>query len=86
MRYLLVQYSRKPTGQIDESVGFAKRIKQDDLQIMNVILDYEERKVVKCVIENKIVPTDFYRLNDYYAKIYPELIAQLTEMNQKHGK
>jgi hypothetical protein len=86
MRYLLIQYARKPNGQIDESVGFAKRIKQDDLQSMNIIMDYEEKKVVKCLIEGKVVPTDFDRLNDYYCKIYPELIAQLQEINQKHSK
>jgi hypothetical protein len=86
MRYLLIQYSRKSNGQIDESVGFAKKVKQDDLQVMNVIMDYAEQKVVKCVIENKVVPTDFNRLNEYYRKIYPDLIAQLNEMAKQNGK
>jgi hypothetical protein len=86
MRYMIITYIRRANGQIDEQVGFAKRLKQDDLQTANVIMDYTEQKVVKCVIENKVVPTDFDRLNEYYAKIYPELIAQLNEMAKQNGK
>ena len=83
MRYLLITYMRKPGGQIDESIGFAAKLKTDDLQTCNVVLDYEERKILKCVIEGKIVPTDWNRMNDYYRKVYPDIVGQLELINQE---
>lgn len=79
MRYLLLTFFRKPGGQIDEQVTMSRRIKQADLQTCNVILDYAERKVVKCVIEGKRLDTDWDRMNEYYKKIYPKLIGQLEK-------
>lgn len=46
-----------------------------------MILDYKTKKVDKCVIEGKIVDTDFDKMNDYYKKIYPEIIDQLEKAN-----
>ena len=86
MRYLLITFSRKPGGQIDEQVGFSKNVKPSDLQTCNVILDYKERKVNKCVIEGKIVPTDFERMNEYYKQVYPELIDQLEKIQRVEPK
>ena len=77
MRYLLITFVRKPNGQIDELVTVAKKAKQTDLQSCNVILDYAENKIVKCVIEGKKQDTDWDRMNVYYKKIYPKLIEQL---------
>jgi non-homologous end joining protein Ku len=82
MRYLLITYLRQARGQIDEQVGFSKKVKPADLQTCNVIIDYKERKIVKCVIESKIHDTDFDKLNDYYRQVYPELIAQLERVQQ----
>jgi hypothetical protein len=79
MRYLLIQFLRKPGGQIDEQVAVGKKIKPADLQTCNVIVDYALKKVTKCVIEGKIVDTDFERMNAYYKKIYPNLIDQLEK-------
>ena len=93
MRYLLVQYLRQPdpsgkgtNGQIDEQVTYAKRIKESDLQTMNVILDYKTEKVVKCVIEGKVVPTTFEKMNEYYNEIYPSLISQLQNIQKSEPK
>jgi len=47
----------------------------------NVVLDFSEKKVQKCVIEGKIVDTDWQRMYDYYKKIYPNLIEQLDKNN-----
>jgi hypothetical protein len=80
MRYLLITYLRQANGQIDEQVGFSKKVKTSDLQTCNVIVDYKERKVVKCVIESKVHDTDFQRLHEYYKQVYPELIAQLEKV------
>ena len=70
---------RKPGGQIDEQVAVSKKIKQADLQTCNVIIDYALKKVTKCVIEGKLVDTDFDRMDTYYKKIYPNLIGQLEK-------
>jgi len=83
MRYLLITYMRKPGGQIDEQIGFSNNLKTGDLQSCNLVLDYEEQKVLKCVVEGKVVPTDWNRLNDYYRKIYPEIINQLELVNRE---
>lgn len=87
MRYLLITYVRKPGGQIDEQMIFSKTIKTNDLQICNVIMDYKEEKIIKCVIESNIVPTSFEKLNEYYEKIYPNVIEQLIlAQNEKFEK
>ena len=86
MRYLLVTYFRKPGGQIDEQVGMSKRIRTSDQQTCNVIVDYAERQVVKCIIEGKAVDTDFDKLTEYYREVYPELIDNLLKVNSEHGK
>ena len=79
MRYLLIQFVRKPGGQIDEQVTVSKKIKTSDIQTMNVIMDYAERKIEKCVIEGKKLDQDWDRMNEYYKKVYPALIEQLEK-------
>ena len=79
MRYLLITFLRKPNGQIDEQVAVSKRVKTTDLQTCNVILDYAKKKVEKCVIEGKVVDSDWDRMNDYYKRIYPSLVGQLEK-------
>ena len=79
MRYLLITFMRKAGGQIDEAVTVSKKIKPADLQTCNVIIDYAAKKVEKCVIEGKVVDTDFDRMDAYYKQVYPNLIAQLEK-------
>ena len=79
MRYLLITFMRKPNGQIDEQVAVSKRIKNSDIQTCNVIIDYGQKKIEKCIIEGKKVDTDFEKMNEYYKKIYPSLIEQLQK-------
>jgi hypothetical protein len=83
---MFVTFFKKLNGQIDEQVGFAKKIRDSDDQTCNIILDYQDRKVVKCVIEGKVTPTDFERMNAYYSGIYPDLINQLEKVNEKPKK
>jgi len=79
MRYLLITFMRKAGGQIDELVAVGKKVKPADLQTCNVIIDYAQKKIVKCVIEGKVVDTDFERMDAYYKKVYPNLIDQLEK-------
>lgn len=70
---------RKAGGQIDEKVSVSKRVRPTDKQMCNVILDYGKKVVEKCVIEGKMVDTDFEKMNEYYKRIYPALIHQLEK-------
>jgi len=79
MRYLLITFMRKAGGQIDELVAVGKKVKPADLQTCNVIIDYAQKKILKCVIEGKVVDTDFERMDAYYKKVYPNLIDQLEK-------
>lgn len=77
MRYLLITFFRKPGGQIDEQVTVSKKVRASDNQVCNVILDFGTKTVQKCVIEGKVVDTDWEKMSTYYKKIYPKLVEQL---------
>jgi hypothetical protein len=79
MRYLLITFYRKPGGQIDEQARFVKRVRNSDISMSNIILDYGTRKVDKCVVEGKKLDKSFDELNLYYKRIYPAMIAQLEK-------
>lgn len=86
MRYLLITFMRKPGGQIDEQVTISKRVKQSDLQTVNVIIDFAKKTVDKCIIEGKKIDTDFDKMSTYYKKIYPNLIQQLEKNSSIEAK
>lgn len=77
---------RKPGGQIDEQVTISKRVKQSDLQTVNVIIDFAKKTVDKCIIEGKKIDTDFDKMSTYYKKIYPNLIQQLEKNSSIEAK
>ena len=52
MRYLLVSFFRRKGGQIDEMVKVSKRIQESDISTSNVIIDYADKKVEKCVFSS----------------------------------
>jgi hypothetical protein len=79
MRYLLITFARKENGQIDELVTIGKRVRTSDTNQSNVIMDFAEKKVIKCIIEGKTHDTTFEIMRDYYKKIYPNLIEQLEK-------
>lgn len=83
MRYLLITFFKKSNGRIDEQVIVSKKIKNSDQQTCNVILDYQEKKVVKSIIEGNRIDTDFEKMSAYYKKVYPTLIDQLEKNNIK---
>lgn len=75
----MISFFRKVGGQIDEAVSVSKRVRTSDTMNANIIMDFAEKKVLKCVIEGKVHDTTFERMRDYYAKIYPNLISQLEK-------
>jgi len=77
MRYLLITYLKQRDGKIDEAVTLASRLKTSDLRICNVIMDFKEHKVEKCVVDGNSLPKNWDSLYEYYQKIYPNLIKKL---------
>jgi hypothetical protein len=60
-------------------VNVSKRVRTSDMTNANVILDFAEKKIDKCVIEGKNHDTTFELMRDYYFKVYPQLVQQLEK-------
>ena len=81
MRYLILTYYTKPSGQIDEVMAVAKNLKTRDHQTANVILDFRTLSVLKCSMGGVQVPRDFNRIVEYYMKHYEATITRLFNEN-----
>ena len=77
MRYFLVRYLKKPTGQMDEVVSVSKKIKLRDSQSSAVILDFKTRQVIQASMDGVTVPRDWNRIRDFYHQHYARLIEDL---------
>jgi hypothetical protein len=82
MRYLIINYYRRPTGQMDEVVSIAQRTKNRDIQTAAVILDFQTRTVVKCSMDGVVVPKDWQRIRDFYHQHYSQVIDDLEKKTQ----
>jgi len=81
MRYFLINYYRKPTGQMDEVVSVSRRTRTRDLQTCSVILDFKNRSVVKCSLGDQIGIREFQTVRDYYHIHYKQIIEDLERTN-----
>jgi hypothetical protein len=81
MRYLILTYYQKASGQIDEVMAVATRLKPRDYQTANVILDFKTLTVLKCSMSGVTVPRDFDRIVEYYHQHYESTIARLFREN-----
>jgi hypothetical protein len=81
MRYLILTYYIKPSGQIDEVMAVAKSLKARDHQTANVILDFRTLSVLKCSMSGVTVPRDFDRIVEYYHQHYESTITRLFREN-----
>jgi hypothetical protein len=81
MRYLLLQYFKKPDGKYDEAMTVVKNLKSKDIQTANVILDFKELKVITCSIEGQSQPKDWEVIVAYYYQFYPAVIERLFTEN-----
>ena len=81
MRYLILTYYQKATGQIDEVMAVAKSLKARDHQTANVILDFKTLSVLKCSMSGVTVPRDFNRIVEYYHQHYESTITRLFQEN-----
>jgi len=88
MRYLIISYYRKPSGQMDEVVTVARRSRMRDIQSAAVILDFQTRSVVKCSMDGTVAPKDWQRIRDFYHQYYSQVIDDLekhqSEKNHTH--
>lgn len=81
MRYLILTYYKKATGQLDEVMAVSKNLKTRDHATANVILDFKELKVLKCSMGGVQVPRDFDRIVEYYMEHYESTITRLFNEN-----
>jgi hypothetical protein len=81
MRYLLLTYYTKPDGKIDESMTVSRRLKTNDLQTANVILDFKKLEVIKASMNGTAVPRDWDRIVSYYHQHYASTIERLLREN-----
>lgn len=81
MRYFILTYYKKPSGNHDESMSVSKSLKARDIQMANVILDFKKLEVVKCSMGGVAVPRDFNRIVEYYIQHYENIIKRLFAEN-----
>lgn len=81
MRYMIINYLRKPTGQMDEIVAVSRSIKMRDIQSASVILDFRKQQVVKCSMDGRTVPKDWNRVVGFYYQYYKNVMDQLAREN-----
>ena len=78
---MIINYYRRPSGKMDESITVAARIKDRELQTAPVIVDFQTRTVIKASFDGAVVPKDFDRVVGYYQQHYRDHIQQLLEAN-----
>jgi hypothetical protein len=81
MRYLLLTYYTKPTGQIDEVMTVTRKLKTRDWQTANVILDFKECKVLAASVKGMTATRDWDTIVSYYYKYYTATIERLFVEN-----
>ena len=81
MRYLIITYVGKPNGQIDEQVQLSTRLRDSDIQMANVIMDFKEAKIVKCSIQGTVLTNEWDKLRNYYHEVYSDVIEKLEAEN-----
>lgn len=74
---MCLTFFRKAGGQIDEHLVVRKSLKKSDFSTCNVIIDFGEKKLEKCVVEGNKIEKTFDELVEYYRKVYPSLVTQL---------
>jgi hypothetical protein len=81
MRYLLLTYYTKPSGKIDEQMTLSTRLRTKDHQMVNVILDFKECRVIKASMGDSVVPKDWDRIVSFYYEHYAATIERLFAEN-----
>ena len=78
MRYFIVTYTKKPDGQYDEIVSVENKVKSKVVGMANVILDFQEKKVIKLRLEAGMqVEKDWNKIHKYYLEHYRDIVEKL---------
>jgi hypothetical protein len=78
---MILTYFKQASGKIDEVMSLSKRIKTKDLQTANIILDFCDQVVVKCMVDGKSMPRDWDTIVSYYYPHYKSIMEQLFKEN-----
>jgi len=81
MRYLLLTYYTRPSGNIDEVMTIARKIKSRDWRTANVILDFQDQKVLTCSVGGITANKDWNTIVSYYYQHYAATIERLFQEN-----
>lgn len=81
MRYLMLTYYTKASGQIDEVMTVANKIKTRDWQTANVILDFKEQQVLAASVKGMAATRDWDTIVSYYYKHYSATIERMFVEN-----
>jgi hypothetical protein len=81
MRYLLFTYYTRPTGKIDEVMAISKKVRRQDWQTANVILDFQEQKILQCTVAGITANKDWDTVVGYYYQHYPAVFERLFREN-----
>ena len=81
MRYFVITYIKKPSGQLDEQSQVVRNIRTKDIQMASVILDFKKLEVVKANFNGVNVPKDFNRIVEYYYQHYKNTLDRLFSEN-----
>jgi len=81
MRYLLLTYYTKPSGQIDEVMTIARKLKMKDWQTANVILDFQDQRVLLCSVAGLTATKDWDTIVSYYYKHYAATVERMLQEN-----
>jgi hypothetical protein len=79
MRYLIITYVRKANGQIDEQCEVSTKVKERDITTANVILDFKDKKVNKCMIDGQVITMEWDNAYEYYKRVYPSIVERLEQ-------
>ena len=82
MRYVIINYYKKPNGQMDEVLAVSKRVKNRDLQSASVILDFKTRSVLKSSLDGMSIPREWDRIHDYYYQHYKNIFDRIEQENE----
>lgn len=81
MRYLLLTFYTKPDGKIDEAMTVTKKLKTRDWQTCNIIMDFKDQVIVKCVVAGVVQDKNWDKIVGYYYPFYTKIMERLFEEN-----
>jgi hypothetical protein len=77
----MLTYVTKPSGKIDELMTITTKIKRQDWQTTNVIMDFKEQKVLLCSVAGITAKKDWDTIVSYYYQHYAATIERLFQEN-----